>query len=292
MGFMAFVSKVGFKIKKASPTLFFIGGVAAVGAGTVLMVKATKKAETIIDNFNDEKDVYIKTTEDSEETQQKVIAGMKKDATWCVVKTYAAPVGLEVLGLASFGASFGILEKRSAIALGVAEVASSKLNLVKERAKEMLEPEKARELLSGIVSDPDLPPFDTVDKDGNTLTVPGRRVDEAYSPYAIFFDELSDQWRDDPAENMRFLNGLENRAYVYLQRHGHLFLNKVREWAGLEDNSIGALDGWIYDPARGREQIDLGINHVWREAVRDFQNGYESSIILEPNVQGPIWNLI
>ena len=52
--------------------------------------------------------------------------------------------------------------------------------------------------------------------------------------------------------------------------------------------------GWIYDEEHptGDNFVDFGIYNLNIEKARDFVNGYERSIILDFNVDGPIMDLI
>ena len=52
--------------------------------------------------------------------------------------------------------------------------------------------------------------------------------------------------------------------------------------------------GWIYDEKnpKGDNFVDFGIYDITKEVNRDFVNGYERTILLDFNVDGPIYNLI
>ena len=51
--------------------------------------------------------------------------------------------------------------------------------------------------------------------------------------------------------------------------------------------------GWIWDPSRGYDtEIDLGIWDDDNEIKRMFINGDETSILIDPNVMGVIYDLI
>lgn len=56
----------------------------------------------------------------------------------------------------------------------------------------------------------------------------------------------------------------------------------------------GQIVGWAYDlnNPSGDNYVDFGIYETNRKVVRDFINGYERSIILDFNVDGPILELM
>ena len=56
----------------------------------------------------------------------------------------------------------------------------------------------------------------------------------------------------------------------------------------------GQVVGWIYDKEHptGDNFVDFGIYNLNIEKARDFVNGYERSIVLDFNVDGPILDMI
>jgi hypothetical protein len=74
------------------------------------------------------------------------------------------------------------------------------------------------------------------DKNGKTKKV--TTLDPiGYSPYARFFDELSDNWSKTPEYNLLFLKAQQNYANDLLKSRGHVFLNEVYAWCS-------SLAGW------------------------------------------------
>ena len=117
---------------------------------------------------------------------------------------------------------------------------------------------------------------------------------EGYSDYAKFFDEGCREWDKDPEYNLTFLKCQENYANDLLKSKGHLFLNEVYDMLGIPRTKAGQIVGWIYDEENpiGDNYVDFGIYDVYKEANRNFVNGYERNILLDFNVDGDILSKI
>ena len=73
-----------------------------------------------------------------------------------------------------------------------------------------------------------------------------------------------------------------------------MFLNDVYDQLGIPRSRAGQVVGWIYDELNPNidNYIDFGIYDLYKEGSRDFVNGYERTILLDFNVDGPILNNI
>ena len=92
-----------------------------------------------------------------------------------------------------------------------------------------------------------------------------------------------------------FLTNQQSHANDLLRANGYLFLNDVYEMLGFQKTRAGQQVGWIYDPDNNSESdnyVDFGIYDVHKKGSREFVNGYESAIILDFNVDGPIMNKV
>ena len=116
---------------------------------------------------------------------------------------------------------------------------------------------------------------------------------EGCSPYARFFDDASREWTDDPEYNLMFLRAQQAYFNKRLIARGHVTLNEVYQALDIPETDAGAIVGWRYNKENpsGDNQIDFGIYNVKRRANRDFVNGYEDAVLLDFNVDGPIWNV-
>lgn len=110
-------------------------------------------------------------------------------------------------------------------------------------------------------------------------------VDIGYSQYARVFDETCPNWTKSAEANLAFLRRVEQYFNDKLDFQGHLFLNEVYDGFGFPRTKAGAVVGWLKDSENGDGYVDLGLN---RPGAARFVNGYETNVILDFNVDGPI----
>ena len=91
-----------------------------------------------------------------------------------------------------------------------------------------------------------------------------------------------------------YLRHQQNYANELLRSRGYVFLNDVYDMLGIRRTKAGQIVGWVYDEKNPNidNYIDFGIYNVHYEGARDFVNGFECSILLDFNVDGPIIDLI
>lgn len=303
------INQTGLKIKKYSPEILMVAGIVGTVTAAVTACKATLKVKDVMSEKEElQNDIhkYLEnpdvdyTEEDSKEDLTKVYAqtGVK------LIKLYAPSVVLGGVSIASIVMGQKILKKRN-IALAAAYTAIDKgfkkyrANVV-ERFGERVDKElryniKAKEVEKKIT-----------DKNGKEKTVKEIQYDiegnplENISEFARFFDEAtSTEHHKDAEYNLMFLRRQQDYANEVLKAKGHLFLNDVYEMLGIPKTKAGQIVGWIYDEKNpnGDNFVDFGIyrlsgNEVYDERKRAFVNGYERNILLDFNVDGPIYELI
>lgn len=303
------INQAGLKIKKYSPEILMVAGIVGTVTAAVTACKATLKVKDVMSEKEElQNDIhkYLEnpdvdyTEEDSKEDLTKVYAqtGVK------LIKLYAPSVVLGGVSIASIVMGQNILKKRN-IALAAAYTAIDKgfkkyrANVV-ERFGERVDKElryniKAKEVEKKIT-----------DKNGKEKTVKEIQYDiegnplENISEFARFFDEAtSTEHHKDAEYNLMFLRRQQDYANEVLKAKGHLFLNDVYEMLGIPKTKAGQVVGWIYDEKNpnGDNFVDFGIyrlsgNEVYDERKRAFVNGYERNILLDFNVDGPIYELI
>lgn len=287
-------SKVVFKMKKWSPEMLLAGGVVCVVGGVALAYKQSEKTHEVLEKFEDRKAeieemVDVMDNVYTEEEAALGIRALKKDTVKELIKINAPVVGLELLGIACFCGSFGIMKKRNVALMAAYKFAEDRYQKYRQRVKEELGEDKERLFKLGLKEDPDTPPFDVED---GTAT-PGTSILDEYSQYARIFDESNVNWKKDPLVNKLFLNHTQDFCNDYLYAHGHLFLNQVYEWLGFPHTPEGAVCGWLLPKNGGGDgYVNFGLWDTWRPVVQDFQNGYERSFVLDFNHDGVIWDKI
>jgi hypothetical protein len=301
-----FGRKIGFTIKKYSPEILMGLGITG-GIGSVyLACKATTKVEGIIEKkkeFLDEADKLLQdeTVEYTEEDAKKDIKVLNIKTNFEIIKNYAPSLVLGGLSIASILTSHNIMKKRS-LALAAAYTAvdngfKNYRNNVVDRFGEEIDKELRYNIKEKTVEQK------YIDKKGKEKVKEEKVkvVDtlSGISEYARFFDEAnivnpSFEYRKDPEYNKKYLMYQQRLANDMLRARGHLFLNEVYDMLGFDRSRAGQIVGWTYDK-NIEQKIDFGIfdltglSDKMQESKKDFVNGKEYTILLDFNVDGPIY---
>ena len=287
-------SKTVMKLKKHSPEILVVAGIAGTVVSAVLACKATTKIAEILDETKGTLDTIHEgmetgaingqeyTTEDGKKDTVVVYAqtGMK------LAKLYAPAIILGTLSITSILASNNILRKRN-VALGAAYAAIDKSfkeyrGRVIERFGEQVDTElkygiKAKKF-EEIEVDPETGKEKKVKK---TVMVADPNLQ---SDYAVYFDSKSRNYETNPDYNRMFLKAQQAFANDKLQTRGHLFLNEVLDDLDLPRTPAGQIVGWTKDGPDGY------VNFRIVEVERETEDGrHEPALLLDFNVEGNIW---
>lgn len=287
-------SKTVMKLKKHSPEILVVAGIAGTVVSAVLACKATTKVAEILDETKGTLDTIHEgmetgaingqeyTTEDGKKDTVVVYAqtGMK------LAKLYAPAIILGTLSITSILASNNILRKRN-VALGAAYAAIDKSfkeyrGRVIERFGEQVDTElkygiKAKKF-EEIEVDPETGKEKKVKK---TVMVADPNLQ---SDYAVYFDSKSRNYETNPNYNRMFLKAQQAFANDKLQTRGHLFLNEVLDDLDLPRTPAGQIVGWTKDGPDGY------VNFRIVEVERETEDGrHEPALLLDFNVEGNIW---
>lgn len=287
-------SKAVMKLKKHSPEILVVAGIAGTVVSAVLACKATTKVAEILDETKGTLDTIHEgmetgaingqeyTTEDGKKDTVVVYAqtGMK------LAKLYAPAIILGTLSITSILASNNILRKRN-VALGAAYAAIDKSfkeyrGRVIERFGEQVDTElkygiKAKKF-EEIEVDPETGKEKKVKK---TVMVADPNLQ---SDYAVYFDSKSRNYETNPDYNRMFLKAQQAFANDKLQTRGHLFLNEVLDDLDLPRTPAGQIVGWTKDGPDGY------VNFRIVEVKRETEDGrHEPALLLDFNVEGNIW---
>lgn len=287
-------SKAVMKLKKHSPEILVMAGIAGTVVSAVLACKATTKVAEILDETKGTLDTIHEgmetgaingqeyTTEDGKKDTVVVYAqtGMK------LAKLYGPAIILGTLSITSILASNNILRKRN-VALGAAYAAIDKSfkeyrGRVIERFGEQVDTElkygiKAKKF-EEIEVDPETGKEKKVKK---TVMVADPNLQ---SDYAVYFDSKSRNYETNPDYNRMFLKAQQAFANDKLQTRGHLFLNEVLDDLDLPRTPAGQIVGWTKDGPDGY------VNFRIVEVERETEDGrHEPALLLDFNVEGNIW---
>lgn len=287
-------SKTIMKLKKHSPEILVVAGIAGTVVSAVLACKATTKVAKILDETKGTLDTIHEgmktgaingqeyTTEDGKKDTVVVYAqtGMK------LAKLYGPAIILGTLSITSILASNNILRKRN-VALGAAYAAIDKsFKEYHGRVIERFGEQVGTELKYGIKAkkfeeievDPETGKEKKVKK---TVMVADPNLQ---SDYAVYFDSKSRNYETNPDYNRMFLKAQQAFANDKLQTRGHLFLNEVLDDLDLPRTPAGQIVGWTKDGPDGY------VNFRIVEVERETEDGrHEPALLLDFNVEGNIW---
>lgn len=295
------LSSTQYQIKKHSPEILMVAGIAGTIVGTVLACKATTKVSEIIEEKNKNvEDVHTCLEEKPKEYTEE---DSKKDLTIIYVQTgvklfklYAPAIGVMALSFASIIAGHKVLKKRN-IAIAAAYAAIDKgfkqyrKNVIEEFGEGV-----DQQMRFGLKSKE----IKKKDKDGKTVKETEYYIDPEGNPldniseYARFFDASSENFAKDPEYNMMFLRRQQDYANEMLKARGHLFLNEVYDLLDIPRSKAGQVVGWVYDKngnTKGDNYVDFGLYRN-DQGTRRFVNGLDYNILLDFNVDGVIYDLI
>ena len=299
------LNRTGLKLKKHSPEILLVTGVAGVVASSIMACKATLKVQDVLDEAKGQLDTIHEVVANPERANKYTVEDSKKDMAIVytqtgvkLIKLYGPSIALGIASLSCIIGSNRILNKRN-VALAAAYATVDKgFKEYRERVIERFGKELDKELKYNIKAE-EVEEV-TVDEKGNetvtkkTIQVADLDDPNKYSPYSIVFDDGNPGWDKDPELTKFYLIQQQNWANDLLKSRGHLFLNEVYDMLGAPRTKAGAQVGWIYDEGNDNYDnfVDFGIFNINSRKACDFINGYEKVIILDFNVDGVILDLI
>ena len=291
--------RANFKIKKHSPEILLVVGIAGVVTSAVMACKATTKASDILEETAESVKVIhegmekgeIREHEYTEEDGKKDLSIVYAQTGLKFIKLYAPSVALGTLSIVSILASHNVMRKRNvALAAAYTTIDQSfkdyRARLVdrfgKELDRELRYNIKAQEIEETVV--------DEEGKEKKVVTTVKAVDPNTYSDYARIYDDGCIGWTKSPELNLAFLKQTQEFANRKLQTEGYLFLNDVYEMLGFPKTAAGQIVGWYYDDEGlvGDNFVDFGIYNLDNERARAFANCRERTIVLDFNVDGNI----
>lgn len=271
--------------KKNSPQVLFAAGVVGFGATVVLACRATLKVSDVLDETNKELVDIEATVAEADQTKAK--ARVFVNSGFQMARLYGPTIIVGSLSVAALAGSNRILTKRNA-ALSAAYAGLDKsFRQYRDRVREELGEEKELDLYTGAREE-------TIKIEGDNgpkKTKVKKRGSDSVSPYAVMFDETNKNWKTVPDHNRVFLEAQQRYMNHRLHAYNYVLLNDVYETLGYPKTSAGAVVGWVVNHDHARDQyIDFGLGD-WPSA-EDYKNGTEHAIMLDFNVDGPVYDLI
>lgn len=284
------INDVKFMLGKASPEILIGVGIAGCVIATVAACKATLKVENELDKTQDEieKAHEIYETEGEKVVRKHVTSAYIRGGVR-IVRLYAPSAFIGALSIGTIVKGYDILNTRNLTLYALCETMDQAHKAYQNRVISAIGEEAERKLRYD-VGEKDIE-YIHVDEEGNEKKKSKKKAEIASdnldcSPYARYFDEGCINWTKSPTKNLYFLRIIQAQANDMLNANGHLFLNEVYDMLGIPRTEDGQLVGWF----RGGNDVDFGIYNLYKEANREFVNGYEPTILLDFNVDGLIYN--
>lgn len=301
------VGRAGLVLKKFSPEILLVVGVAGSVTATVMACKATLKVEEVLNDHRDKKDMInrawakveageVSLDNYTEKDKNKDLTVAYTQTVVDMVKLYGPAVLLGTASIACIVGGHGIMKKRNVALVAAYKAVEEGFDAYRKRViaehGEDVDYMYKNNLRAETVTETE------IGEDGKTHKVKKTKLDHigdtnGLSQYARFFDEACAQWSKTPEYNLMFLRAQQTYANNLLKTRGHVFLNDVYDLLGIPRTKAGAVVGWaIRNDGQGDNFIDFGIYDGNRDTARDFVNGYERNILLDFNVDGVIYDLI
>lgn len=297
--------KAKLSLKKHSPEILVVSGIVGTVASTVMACKATTKLDGILAESKEKIDTIHEALENpdmlpedavyTEEDSKKDLAITYVQTGVKVAKLYAPAVALGTVSIVSILAGHNITRKRNVALAAAYTVVDKSFKDYRGRVIERFGEELDRELKYNIKAE-EVEKV-VVDEKGKEKKVKEtvQVVDSNdIGYYAKFFDVGNPNWTKDPEANLMFLRHQQDYMNHKLQLQKYLFLNDVYEALGIDKTQAGQIVGWIYDEENpnGDNFVDFGIYDRHDAAKRLFVNGTERTILLDFNVDGPIYDKV
>lgn len=277
--------KGAFLAQKYAPEILTGLGVVGIATSTVLIAKQTLKLEETVDRAENR---LLTAHETKNEGDNLAVVKAYIVNTSDIFKLYGAPVALALASIGSILAAHGIMRRRNAALVAAYGVLETAFANYRNRVREAVGEEKEKDLYLGVREV-------TVTQEGTGKKTKVKQLDEGkMSPYALLFDESNPYWEPESGTNKTWLVIKQQHLNDMLNIRGHLFLNDVHRALGFPDTRAGQTVGWISEEngSTGDGYVDLGIFELNSDVKRDFINGHERNIWLNPNVDGPILNRV
>lgn len=300
------------KGKKHSPEILLATGIAGMAGAVYFACTATIKAESIMDDHRaklnevEEAKENINKEDYSDEDYKKDLFVVKIQTVGNLAKAYSPAI---TLFFASTGCILGahhIMNKRNVALMAAYKLAEQSFAEYRKRVTDELGADKDFHFANGTDYE------QTVEEEIDPETGKKKKVKKTQqvingqpcSMYARVFEQQvydadgvgytgSSQWSPNADYNATTLVLKNNWANEHLRANGYVFLNDIYEELGFPRTKAGQAVGWVLK-GDGDNYISFGPEV---EAIMNKTAGYltyrdGSSIILDFNVDGVIWDLI
>lgn len=284
-------ARAGLKIQKHSPTILVVGGVVGGITTVVMAVKASKKADVVIENHKAERaevgpvpSKAVATPEQRKDVQLRVMetyfnTGMN------LAKVYGPTLMVGSLSFGSILYGHKILHGRHVASVAAYTGLMEQFGAYRGRVRQTLGEKAELDIYNGAhgeyVEDPD--------HKGEFKLTPVFADDVKFdAELRPWFDTENPNNNTDPEITKLWLTGQQAYMNQKLQLRGHLMLNEVRDALNLPRTAQGQLLGWVDGNPNGDSFVDFGFMSDDHPSAVAFRAGESRSVRLNFNVDGQV----
>ena len=286
--------RAGLVVRKYSPQILvasgLAGGIYAAVLGAKAAIIAEKEMHPVLQDLREVQD--REHTFDTPADYTKALALAYAQIGLSLSKLYGPAVSLGAASIAAILSAHGLLSQRNAALMAGWKLLDEGFREYRGRIVDEFGPEVDERAKYGMTKQV----IKTVKKDAksgkNKTTKTEVNVAPDYlseSMYARMFEDTNHLWKNDNTMNMFLLRSIETYFNQRLQARGHVFLNDVYKDLGLPESKAGQVVGWFLDE-EGDNFVDFHLGEA--DPPMAFTDGIANAILLDFNVDGPIWDLL
>ena len=295
------LGKTGLVLKKHEPEILVVAGAIGTVASTVLACRATLKVNEVLKEHKetieaihevaareDMKEKYSAEDEKKDVRVTYIQTGVK------VIKEFAPAVILGGLSLGAMFASNNMLKKRSAALAAAYATVDASFKEYRNRVADRFGEDVEKEIRFGM-KEQTITETEIDEETGKEKKVK-KKVKVAdpnlKSDYAAYFNSQTSAYWDECHEyNLSMLRAKEAYWTTLLSSRKYVTLNDVLNSIGMESTKAGMVVGWYYDKNDPdcETTVDLRIEEVYLD---NGDGTFEKTIVIDPNVQGSIYELM
>lgn len=290
-------SGVTFAAQEHAPTLGLFGGLIVIGGAAILLAKAHKKSDEVLEEAAvrvAHQEVLIQQTEDelgitlTQRQRAVALAPSYAKAVADMSKLYGPAVLLGGLGVLMVVGGHRIQAKRLRGIAGALMIAQQSFEQYRRRVVAAYGEDVDVQMLHGMHTEKFT--FSFEDEDGETkkskieANAPN---EEDFNPamYGRLYGPENPLWNPMQSVNQLHLYGIEEILNEELRRRGVVLLNTFYQLAGFGETDYGAVVGWSLR-ANPESNVDLGLNSPENNDPR------RTTWIINPNVDGTVFQYI
>lgn len=284
-------------LKKYSPEILTVVGIASGAAGMVVAVKKTLDLNEKISPVKEEIE-EIKMEAEIEEivVDRKRLTKAYGKGALVLAKTYAIPVALEACSVCCILAANGIMRKRNAGLVAAYTLLQGDFKRYRDNVVAEFGEEKDYDLYHDLVTEK----VETIEEDPETgkkkKVKKEVKVKNGLTPYSVLFDERNLNHTDCPSLNMSFINGVELYINQQCKAKGKIFLSEIYDQLGYDDDMLNEKQRlaarimgkvWDYDNVCDKQisfHVFDKINNRALEAAEHNDSNGENVFILDFDV--------